>query len=62
MPTYTESELVAALNELLKRHELIWEEFISLGEAEALAELDPDLDFAYRNLVPHLAENPPIPA
>ncbi len=57
MTTYSESEIRAGIDELLERKGLTWEEFIALGRSDELAYIDPDLDFAYRNLVPHLKDN-----
>lgn len=57
MTTYSESDIRAGIEELLDRHVLTWEEFIALGRSDELAYIDPDLDFAYRNLVPHLKDD-----
>lgn len=57
MTIYSESDIRAGIDELLDRHGLTWEEFIALGQSDELAYLDPDLDFAYRNLVPHLKDD-----
>lgn len=54
MPTYTESEIRDALMALLDAHDLTWDEFMELGAADELAEIDADLDFAYRALLPSL--------
>lgn len=55
MPTYTESEVRESVVELIKKHGLTWEEFLELGEDDSLLEVSPDLDFAYRAIVPTLA-------
>lgn len=54
MPTYTESEVRVALEGLLELYGLTWQEFMELGEADELAEIDSDLDFAFRALLPSL--------
>jgi hypothetical protein len=59
--TYPEADIVAAINELLDSEGLTWDEFIALGRDDGLADINPDLDFAYRNLVPHLKDKP-VPA
>lgn len=56
MTIYSESDIRAGIDELLDRHGLTWEEFIALGQSDELAYADPDRDFAYRNLVPHLKD------
>lgn len=62
MTTYSEADIRADIEELLARSGLKWEEFLALGRADELVYLDPDLDFAYRNLVPHLKDTPTVPA
>lgn len=57
MTVYSESDIRAGIEELLERRGLAWEEFIALGRSDELAYVDPDLDFAYRNLVPHLKDD-----
>ena len=54
MPVYSETEVRDSINELLGEHNLTWEEFVALGETDELVEIDSDLDFAYRALVPSL--------
>lgn len=54
MLTYTESEVRDALMALLEAHDLTWDEFVELGAADELAEIDADLDFAYGALLPSL--------
>lgn len=61
MTIYSEEEIRGAIDELLLLNDITWEEFLTLGQADELAEVDPDLDFAYRNLVPHLKDKP-VPA
>lgn len=56
MPTYTEAEIRTELLELVERHSLSWESFVDLGESDQLADIDEDLDFAYRALVPLLRD------
>ena len=56
MPTYTEAEIRAAVDALIESHGLSWDQFLELGEADELADLDPDLDFAYKALVPSLQD------
>ena len=57
MPTYSESEVREALAVLLEAHGLDWHRFIELGEADELADVDPDLDFAFKALVPSLGNS-----
>jgi hypothetical protein len=56
MTIYSESDIRAGIEGLLDGHGLTWEQFIALGQSDELAYIDPDLDFAYRNLVPHLKD------
>ncbi len=56
MTHYNEEEMLAAIDELLAAHDLTWERFLALGDSDELT--DPDLDFAFRYLVPHLEERP----
>lgn len=56
MTHYSEEEVVAAIDELLAAHDMTWDEFVALGESDELT--DPDLDFAFRYLVPHIQERP----
>lgn len=56
MTTYSESAVREALDSLLDEHDLTWDEFLALGEADELMDLSSDLDFAYRALVPSLGE------
>lgn len=58
MTTYSEADIRAGIEELLARVGLSWDEFRTLGESDELAFVDPDLDFAYRNLLPHLKDTP----
>lgn len=51
---FTEADIRRDLSRLLISHGLSWEEFCRLGEADELAEIDADLEFAYKALVPHI--------
>lgn len=62
MTTYSEGDIRRSIEELLERRGLTWDDFLELGEADELLDVDVDLDFAYRNLVPHLKDTPPVPA
>lgn len=62
MTTYSETDIRRNIEELLAQRGLTWEEFLALGEADELLDVDVDLDFAFRNLVPHLKDTPPVPA
>lgn len=60
MPTYSEEAVRMALDALVRAHGLDWDTFMALGEADELLDISPDLDFAFRALVPSLRE--PTPA
>lgn len=61
MTVYSEAEIRESIKALLDEHDLTWDDFIALGDDDELVDIDVDLDFAYRNLVPHLKDTP-IPA
>lgn len=46
---FTEADIRRDLSRLLISHGLSWEEFCRLGEADELAEIDADLEFAYKH-------------
>src|SRR5690606_35003203 len=51
---FNEADIRRSISRLLITHDLSWEEFIAKGEADELAELDGDLDFAYKALAAHI--------
>lgn len=52
MRIYKRADVLAVLQDLLSSQGLTMDEFRTLGEREELIEVDEELDYAYRHLLP----------
>ncbi|NNF65235.1 MAG: hypothetical protein HKN07_13385 [Acidimicrobiia bacterium] len=58
MTSVNPEDIRAAVNNLLDRYELTWEEFERLGEEDELDKVNADLEFVYRALLPLIIDPP----